>query len=176
MGINIGNIAKGLLGVIAPTIATAAVGPMGGIAAHKIMSSLGIDSSAPDAETQLDTILQNPTSEQMAAIRQSDNELKIELGKQGIDLERINAADRDSARSREIQTGDNTNKILAAIVTVGFFGVLATMMFIDLTGRSETIINIMVGALGVNFTGVMQYYFGSSKGSKDKTKHLANRQ
>jgi len=38
----------------------------------------------------------------------------------------------------------------------------------------KDIVNIIVGALVANLTAVVQYYFGSSKGSADKTAILAD--
>lgn len=161
-----------LLAVIAPTLATAAGGPLAGMAVTKLMGGLGINVDDVDADKHLDAVLQNPTAEQLTTIKQIDADFKKEMGKQQIDLERIVAADRDSARNREIQTGDNTNKVLAFAVTAGFFGVLGMLAFAELPEGTRQIVNIMVGFLGAGFGSVMQYYFGSSKGSKDKTAAL----
>ncbi|MEM9840896.1 MAG: hypothetical protein AAF830_17325, partial [Pseudomonadota bacterium] len=65
---------------------------------------------------------------------------------------------------------------LAAAVVVGFFGVLATMLAVDVPTGAETEFSIMLGALATMAASVMNYYFGSSAGSKEKTLLLGLRE
>ena len=90
-----------------------------------------------------------------------------------IDLEKISSEDRDSARKMQMETRDWIPRALALSVTVGFFGILAWLLTkgVPPTG-SETLI-YMLGALGTAWTGIVQFYFGSSAGSKAKTDALA---
>ena len=83
-------------------------------------------------------------------------------------LEELSVKDRDSARQREIQVKDKTPTILAALITVGFFGVLGYMLVHGLPDAGREPLLIMLGALGAAWTGVVSYYFGSSSGSRDK--------
>jgi len=55
--------------------------------------------------------------------------------------------------------------ILAAIIVFGFFIVLNIILWKDINFD-----NILTGALVAAFTQVVNYFFGSSKGSADKTK------
>jgi hypothetical protein len=89
-----------------------------------------------------------------------------------IDLERIAAGDRNSARNREIQTGDHTPKILAAAITIGFFGILFWMFIYGVPKNGNEALLLMLGALQTAFTGVIAYFFGSSAGSKAKNELL----
>jgi hypothetical protein len=90
-----------------------------------------------------------------------------------IDLERIGNQDRDSARNREIKLKDVTPKVLAAIITVGYFGVLFWMLNYGLpsNGGSEAML-VMLGTLGTAWGGIVAYYFGSSAGSRDKNETI----
>ena len=89
-----------------------------------------------------------------------------------IDLERISAGDRDSARKREVLTGDFTPKVLAAAITIGFFGILFWMFIHGVPKNGNEALLLMLGALQTAFTGVIAYYFGSSAGSKAKNELL----
>lgn len=165
------KVGKGVLSVAGPTLGTALGGPLGGMAVAHLTKALGVEEDA------LEGILAAPSANQLERIQLAEKELAAEVESKKIDLEeyRIHAGDRNSARNREIQTGDNTNKQLAFIVTAGFFGVLGVITFADMPENSKTIVNIMVGFLGAGFGSVMQYYFGSSKGSKDKTAAMASK-
>lgn len=78
-------------------------------------------------------------------------------------LAEVAAGDRASARDREKTLKDKVPAILALATTLGFFGLLGTMLFVTVPSSSEKIIDIMVGALGAAWTqSVMGYYFGSS--------------
>ena len=157
----------GLLGQIAPTIATAIGGPVAGMAVKALAGALGLsqDSSTDDVQTALLTA----TPEQLAAVKKVDADFKVQMKELDIDLERIAAGDRDSARNMQMQTNDWIPRAMAILVTFGFFGILTWLLTkgVPPTG-SETLI-YMLGALGTAWTGIVQFYFGSSAGSKAKT-------
>jgi hypothetical protein len=157
----------GLLGQIAPTIATAIGGPVAGMAVKALAGALGLGQDASSDDVQ--TALMNATPEQLAAVKKIDADFKVQMKELDIDLERIAAGDRDSARNMQMQTNDWIPRAMAIMVTFGFFGILTWLLTkgVPPTG-SETLI-YMLGALGTAWTGIVQFYFGSSAGSKAKT-------
>ena len=58
---------------------------------------------------------------------------------------------------------------LGALITIGFFVILAIMV---LDGNYGGDLSIVLGALIAAFSMVVSYFFGSSKGSADKDKLL----
>ena len=160
----------GLLGQIAPTIATAIGGPVAGMAVKALAGALGLSQDASSDDVQ--TALMNATPEQLAAVKKIDADFKVQMKELDIDLERIAAGDRDSARNMQMQTNDWIPRAMAIMVTFGFFGILTWLLTkgVPPTG-SETLI-YMLGALGTAWTGIVQFYFGSSAGSKAKTDAL----
>lgn len=160
----------GLLGQIAPTIATAIGGPVAGMAVKALAGALGLsqDSSTDDVQAALMTA----TPEQLAAVKKVDADFKVQMKELDIDLERIAAGDRDSARNMQMRTSDWIPRAMAVMVTFGFFGILAWLLIKGVPpSGSETLI-YMLGALGTAWTGIVQFYFGSSAGSKAKTDAL----
>lgn len=157
-----------LVRTVAPSIASAVGGPLAGMATKAISEAL---LGKPDgSQEELLAAVPNATPEQLLALKKAEQDFTVHMRELDIDLERISNEDRNSARNREVQTGDRTPKLLAAGITAGYFGVLFYMLTHGLptTGGSEAML-VMLGTLGTAWGGVVAYYFGSSAGSKEKT-------
>jgi len=155
-----------LLGQLAPTLATALGGPMAGLAV-KTLSNVLLGNEE-GTEEDLVKALGSATPEQLANVKQIDADFKVRMKELEIDLERISSGDRDSARKREMTVKDHTPKILAAGITLGFFGCLFWMFVYGVPKNGNEALLLMLGALQTAFTGVIAYYFGSSSSSKAK--------
>lgn len=173
MGFNL----KGVLGTVAPWIATAIGGPMAGQAVSMISGALGLKSDAKLGDVQEALAQGQLTGDQLVALKKADQEFQEQMQAAGFkhieDLEALAASDRASARAREIAVKDWTPKVLAIGVTIGFFGLLAFLTFKDVPAMSHDILIAMVGSLGAAWASIVSYYFGSSAGSAAKTDILA---
>lgn len=167
---------KAAIGKIAPVLGMALGGPLGGAAVAAISSALGLSEST---ETAIKTALQGMTPEQAATLKRADQQFALdqmkEINRANEEAERIAASDRDSARKREVEVKDHTPKILAYIVSIGFFGVLWFMLTESIPDTGKEALLIMLGSLGAAWTGVIAYYFGSSAGSARKTDIMAGK-
>ena len=163
---------KSALKAVAPTLATAVLGPLGGMAVQAIGTALGIDKPTQDAIKQS---LVGMSPEQAASLKQAEIAFQTRLKELEIDLERINAEDRASARSREVAVRDYVPGILAIGVTGGFFGILTWMLHYGVPREGGDALLVMLGALGTAWTAIVSYYFGSSAGSAAKDKLLAGK-
>ena len=157
---------------IAPTIASALGGPLAGLAVEALGSALGMSDASKEKVTGA---LQagNMTGEQIAAVKQAEVALVAKLKELDIDLEKVHAGDRASAR--EMQT---TNKsiipgVLAVLITCGFFGILLGMLTGELSASENAPLMIMLGALGAAWGSVVNFYYGSSASSSAKNELLA---
>jgi hypothetical protein len=159
-----------LLGQVAPTIATALGGPLAGVAVKTLSNALFGHENA--SEDQISEAMASATPDQLAAIKKIDADFKVQMKSLDIDLERIAAGDRDSARQMQQNTKDWVPKALAIFITFGFFGVLIWMLVFGMPKTGTEALLMMIGSLGTAWTGVMQFYFGSSAGSKAKTDAL----
>jgi hypothetical protein len=156
-----------LVRTVAPSIASAVGGPLAGMATKAISEAL---LGKPDgSEAELVQAAAMATPEQLLALKKAEQSFEVQMRELDIDLERIASQDRDSARSREVATKDWTPRVLAGLVTGGYFGVLFYMLKNGLPqhGGSEAML-VMLGTLGTAWGGIMAYYFGSSAGSKAK--------
>lgn len=166
---------KGALGNLAPMLATALGGPLAGGAVAAITAALGLGDGATDAEiakklatASPDTLLQIKKAEQDFSARMAELGFKSEA-----DLARIEADDRASARQREVERQDWTPRILAYLVTAGFFGMLSVMVFAEIPPASKEPLYILLGSLGTAWTSIIAYYFGSTAGGQKKSELLS---
>ena len=159
---SMGNLIK----QVAPTIATALGGPLAGLATKTLSEALlGSPDGSPD---EIAAALGSATPDQLAKLREIDANFKVTMKKLDIDLAQIDAGDRDSARKREIALKDSTPTILAGVVCFGFFGTLIGLLLYGLPSKGQDAVLILLGALSAAFTAIVNYYYGSSSGSKAK--------
>lgn len=165
---------KSLIGTVAPWIGTALGGPLGGMAVGAIADALGLSEKT---ESAIKTALSGATPEQMLALKQADQQFALrmqELGFQNTQaLEKIAADDRDSARKREMSVQDYTPRILAYLIVGGFLGMAYGVLFKQMSADS-VLAGTIIGYLSAKAEQVASYYFGSTTGSAEKTRLLAN--
>ncbi len=165
---------KSILSTVAPTIATAIGGPLAGMAVKTLAGSLLGDESAPEAKVA--AAIQSATPDDLLKIKQLDAEFKTRMAELGVDLERIAADDRNSARDREKTLGGWSNSMLATVVVLGFFGAVGYAMSgnLNLDGEQGALIGTLIGYVSAKADQVVSYYFGSSSSSARKTELLKN--
>jgi hypothetical protein len=158
---------KSVLGTVAPTLAHALGGPIAGAAVATLSEKLlGRPTGTPD---EIDTALKNATPEVLLKVREAEIEFKKFLTDAEIRLEGLANEDRASARAREIVVRDHMPAVIALLVIVSFVGTLAWVMHWGLAVSAEDVVMIMIGALGAKFGSVVDYFVGSSAGSKNKS-------
>jgi hypothetical protein len=155
------NILKG----IAPTLATAVAGPLGGAAVTALAAKLGVSDSV-DAVAK--AIAGDPAAAQKIA------ELELEYAK-------LDVQDRDSARKTyaAIATSENATKLdklvvpILALGVVGLaFSLIGVLMFVDTPNDQQQLVIFALGFITSAAGQVLSFYFGSSQGSKDKTEDM----
>jgi len=178
MAVNWSDIA-GVVGKAAPILGILLGGPAGGAIGALIASGLGVGNS-PD---EVQAALSNPDA--LVKLRQIEADRQVHLQELVVQAEQNRIAaetariqadvdDRKSARSREVDAKDSmTPRILAAGVTLGFFGVLGFLLYNGKPVSGGDALLVMLGSLGTAWTAIIAYYFGSSSGSDRKTELLA---
>lgn len=155
------------LKVVAPTIATFLGGPLSGLAIEAIGSAFGWEESTKEKVEE--TLKAGSMSgDQIAALKIAEVNLVARLKELDIDIEKIHAGDRNSARQMQQVTRSLVPGFLAFLVTIGFFGILIGMMYDGLKVTDNQALLILLGALATSWGAIVQFYFGSSKGSEDK--------
>lgn len=163
---NIWTDASGLVKAVAPVLASALGGPLAGVATSSILAALGL---APDAPPDaISAVLAAPTQDQLLALKKADHDFAATMKQLDVDFAKVDAGDRASARAREVSVHDSTPSVLAYGLSLGFFGLLALMVFHDVPAANSSAVNILLGALATGWVGAISYYFGSTSGSRTK--------
>jgi len=163
---------RGLIATVAPTVATALGGPLAGIAVQQLGRVLLGDEQADAAQVR--DAARAMTADQLVALKTVEADFKARMAEAGIEMERIAAGDRDSARRRQVDMGDWTPSALGVVIMGGFFGILTLVLLSDLPEGTSDVVNVLLGALGGMCAQVGNYFFGSSRGSKNKDAVLAD--
>jgi len=157
---------KSLITTLAPTIATALGGPLAGLAVQTLSGAvLGTSSGAIE---DIAAALADP--EKLITLKTAETEFKTRLKELDIKETTLINEDRAGARAMQVETRDLMPAALAGFVFAGFFGILAALIFIAIPESSLSPLNIMLGSLGTIVVQIAAFYFGTSKGSNDKTK------
>ncbi len=156
----------GLLEGVAPVLATAIAGPAGGVAVGWLADKLGVDDA---------------TVEGITSALQSNPDLTIKLKELDLEYAKMDAQDRDSARKAyaAVATSEYATKLDKAVVpvlalgTVALaFGFIGLLMIKDVPVDQQQMVIFALGFITSSAGQVLSFYFGSSQGSKDKTKEI----
>ena len=151
---------KGLIQNVAPTIATALLGPVAGMAVKALSSALlGHDGGSEDDITNA---LANATPDQITALKKIDADFKVQMKKLDIDLVKIAADDRASARDMAAATHSYTPSVLS-YVTVVCWAIIQYYLFTHIIDPSmRELIARVLGTLDGALMLVLSFWFGSS--------------
>ena len=160
---------------IAPTAATLLGGPLAGMAVDALGKAIGLPEATKE---QVKDALTSGTLnvDQMAAIKQAEADLVLKVKELDIDMEKVHAGDRASARDMAAKTGDIwTPRIIALVVFIVWGAVNWKLFNGTISGDMRELVARALGTLDGTLLAVVYYYFGSSSGSKDKTEAIATK-
>ena len=158
------DLLAGLLKNVAPGLATVVAGPLGGMAVKAMADRLGV-SDTVEAVTQ--------------AI-QADPEAAMKLAE--IDLKQFQLENEDRASARHMQEvalqqdswfAKNFLYMFTSVWSIFAMTFFSLASFYTIPEANTRIVDTIIGVLiGTVLTGFFNFFFGSSKGSKDKTDAL----
>lgn len=168
----------------APILGTILGGPLGG-AAGGLIKLLANEFGLKPEEATPDALAEAIRLDPNAALKLREFELnnKVELGKLVLEQDRMYLADTADARKRQTESEKATGKrdynlyVLAYLYVVGYFVATVVMLWLAFTNQIPSgvpdyavfLLGNLFGGLVAGMTAVVQYFFGSSKGSYDKS-------
>lgn len=166
---------KDTLKKVAPLAATMIGGPWGGLAAAAIGAVFNGNSDTPPDEQQIAQWVATASPDQLMQIKQIDADLRIKLREFGIKEDELVFDDKDSARKMQMENKSWFPAALSTLLTLGFFSLIGGLMAVDIPEANENTIYLMTGSLGTAWVGSIQFWFGTTKGSSDKTAMLGKK-
>lgn len=157
---------KGILGGIAPTIATA----LGGSGAGALVAKLGqaLLGSKDATPAQIIAAIPNATPEQVTAIQKLEQDFVLALADKAAEMEKVEAEDRANARLMQRETKSHTPAVITYTVLVLFAVALALSFYITVPPSNQLAVNAMVEVLKLLNVTAFGFWLGSSSGNRAK--------
>ena len=154
-----------LLKSLAPTIASAAGGPMARMAVKMAASKLGLPETTTANEIE-DLIERQP--EKAVLVKQADADFKNRIREMEIDLEsfKTEVQDRQDAREKNREANDWTPRIFIILCLLLYGGFICMITIMPHDQNDETIISLVLGQLSALLGTGGAYYFGSHQSGK----------
>ncbi len=163
---------KELVKSVAPVLGTALGGPFGGMASRWLAGRLLGDENA--GESALEAAISTASPDTFVRLRELDNEFRLEMKRIGLEEKQLEAGDRADARSLA-KVNMTPHMVISAIYVLAFALVLYVVFSgeLTMTQMQERVMMYLLGILSAGLLQIMNFWFGSSSGSKEKTAKLA---
>lgn len=183
---------KTVIKQLAPIAGTLIGGPLGGMAVKVIGEAIGM--SEPTVERIAGAVQTGSLSpEQVVAVRQADAALKVRLRELDLDEKKIEQETEkaylaDTQDARKVHAADKgvfwlgvAVLVTMALDTAATFWLVYAILTEGLKIKDVGIVAAVFGILGTlngyiaaNAQQVLSYYFGSSRGSQEKSREMAD--
>lgn len=151
---------------VAPTLAGAAAGAVGGLGAAAVVSSLAraaLGDKAPDSDEALPELL----------LADPEALMRFRTMMRQAELDELKIRTLDTQDAREQHKGSLGPVIVSVLVVIAFGLTLYALITGELPAGGVQVVLILVGTLAAGFSQVLNYWLGSSVGSKEKDRTLA---
>lgn len=164
---------KDIVKNVAPAIGAALGGPMGGMATKFIAEKLLGREDATESDVADYMLTASP--EKLVELKKLEADFKVRMRELDIDVFALEVQDRDSARQL-FKVNIWPQIVLSTIYILGYFVVLYTVLTqqFDIPQNMEALVNVLIGVMTAAVPTILQFWFGSSVGSKEKTMTIKN--
>lgn len=161
------------LAKIAPTVASALLGPLGGVAVAGLGRILGLDGATV---TDVSKAISDGriTPDQVAEIRKLELQYQEDEKARGFRYAELQFADTKSARDMQIATHSVTPSILTWIIVALTLSAEIALMFNKVPpGVDPIILGRILGTMDAALMLVLGFWFGTTQGSQFKDRTIA---
>lgn len=159
-----------LLTKLAPTVATAALGPAAGIAVKALSEVFGLGSDAKESDLEAVLAQGKLTPEMIASLKELELKFQNEEKERGFRYAELIVQDRKSAREANVQGGTQMHLFwMSVVLLVLTLGTEIVVLVKGLpAGTSELVVGRVLGLLDSVALMVLAYWYGTSSSSKTK--------
>lgn len=160
---------KKTLATVAPALAGAFGGPLAAQAVHIAAQALGLGDKATEEDIAIAVTGGNP--EVLLKLKQANLDFETKMAELGVELEKVAAGDRGSARDLAAKTGMTAHNVLATIYVGGFVIILFVLFSgqVEIPASMRDPAMLVLGALIAGNEQIRNFFFGSSSGSVRKS-------
>jgi hypothetical protein len=162
----------GTLKTLAPTVATALGTPLAGAAVAALGSIFGMSQPTQDSVEKM-FIDGQLTPEHVAEIRKLELQYQNDEKERGFRYAELAFKDVADARKLAADTKSTTPTVLSYGILIGGGFMIASVLY-GWAKADSVLAGTLIGYAVSEMKQVLQYWFGSSIGSKDKDETLAN--
>ena len=161
---------------IAPTVATALLGPLGGVAVSALGNVLGVSEATQD---KIADVIKSGgmTPEQITALKRLELEYQNTEKERGFKYAELSFQDRDSARKANVAGGTQRPlfwlSLLLLCVTIGSEAIVLFHGYPPET--SDLVVGRVLGLMDAVAMLVLSYWYGTTNGSAQKSELLAQK-
>ena len=161
---------------IAPTVATALLGPLGGVAVSALGNVLGVSEATQD---KIADVIKSAgmTPEHITALKQLELEYQNTEKERGFKYAELSFQDRDSARKANVAGGTQRPlfwlSLFLLCVTIGSEAIVLFHGYPPAT--SELVVGRVLGLMDAVAMLVLSYWYGTTNGSAQKSELLAQK-
>lgn len=158
---------------VAPVLGTALGGPMGGVAIKTLANKFlgGEDASISDLEKQLEGVFTAPSPETLVELKKLDKEFDVKMKALDVDVFKLETQDKQNARK------ENKTSAMPAMLSVGLTLAVVTILYllfyVTVPTGSKEVLFMLLGVVIKEWGNAMQYWFGTTRSSSDKTAMMA---
>ncbi|AQS38595.1 hypothetical protein Sps_03468 [Shewanella psychrophila] len=173
------------ISAIAPLAGKIIGGPFAALAISAVQLALGSDESEPEV---LAKQIKNATPEQLIALRNIDAGLKVQLKELNIKEQDLEYQDRADAREL-FQQNSWPQILLSALFVLGYFTITGLLAYFAVNAGAVNgsqgveinpllfgMLSTVIGVLTAAIPQILNFWFGSSKGSQDKSLMMNHQQ
>ena len=157
---------KELIGKAAPLVGAALAGPAGGSVGAMLANVFGVDAE-PLAVTR--AIQQDPDA--LVKVKQFELENEQHIRELAFKTLQIELADKANARS--VHRDSRMPATLSVMLSVMIVIIVVMLFYVDVPAGAREVLFMLLGVVVKEWGGSMQYWFGTTRGSSDKSKALS---
>lgn len=159
---------KGIIGSVAPTIASMFGSPLAGVATKVALDALGISPSA--SVDEIEERVANLTPADLRAIKDAEIQFKKDMKELDIKADGLVLADKQDARAMRMAKDDITVDIIAYSVILAWVSINSYILYAGLPDNlAEPVLYRILGTLDAAVVLVLSFFFGSSRGAEKVT-------